>query len=97
MTSGADGQQPAQDNDRDIDTLSFEEAFQRLGEMAASLEDGGLTLNEATTRYEQGMSLVRHCNKLLDEAEVKITHLKDSYVKESYTAPSAHQDLFEEA
>ena len=59
--------------------LSFEEAFQRLNEMAESLDDGGLSLADATARYEEGMNLVRRCNQLLDEAELKITNLKDSF------------------
>ena len=89
--SDVDGQEPAQDQEQDINSLSFEDAFRRLGEMAGSLEEGGLTLAEATTRYEQGMSLVRHCNKLLDEAELKITDLKDAYA-----VSQSGQDLPEE-
>ena len=95
MTSDTHGQQATQVNNQDVDTLSFEEAFQQLGEMAASLEDGGLTLAEATARYEQGMSLVRHCNKLLDEAELKITDLKDSYATAD-TGQDLDQELTEE-
>ena len=89
--SDTDGHEPAQDYDRNIDSLSFEDAFRRLGEMATSLEDGGLTLAEGTARYEEGMNLVRRCNKLLDEAELKITDLKDSYA-----ASRTGQDLAEE-
>ncbi|PKB73361.1 MAG: exodeoxyribonuclease VII small subunit [SAR202 cluster bacterium Io17-Chloro-G7] len=63
----------------DLNSLTFEEAFGRLGEMASSLEEGGLTLADATARYEQGMSLVRRCNQLLEQAELKITNLKESY------------------
>ena len=63
----------------DIDSLSFEDAFQRLGETVESLEGGGLTMAEATARYEEGMSLVRRCNQLLNEAELKVTELKDNY------------------
>jgi len=62
-----------------LDSLTFEDAFALLSEMASSLEEGGLTLTGATARYEQGMSLVRHCNQLLEQAELKITTLKDSY------------------
>ena len=64
----------------DVDSLSFEEAFLRLNEMAQSLEDGGLSLNDATARFAEGMDLVRRCNQLLDEAELKITTLKDGIV-----------------
>lgn len=72
----------------EVSSLSFEEAFRRLSEMAESLEDGGLTLADATARYEEGMSLLRRCNQLLDEAELKITNLRDAYA-----APAADQDF----
>ena len=64
---------------QNVESLSFEEAFRRLSEMAESLEQGGLTLSEATARYEEGMSLVRRCNQLLNEAELKISNLKDAH------------------
>ena len=73
-----------------VESLSFEEAFRRLSEMAESLEQGGLTLSEATARYEEGMSLVRHCNQLLNEAELKISNLKDAH------ADSQIEDLSEQ-
>ena len=59
--------------------LSFEDAFRQLAEIAEGMEKGGLTLAEATARFEQGMKLVQHCNHLLDKAELEITQLKDSY------------------
>ncbi|MCH2504880.1 MAG: exodeoxyribonuclease VII small subunit [Dehalococcoidia bacterium] len=73
----ADTKEPQ--SQKDLGPLSFEEAFQRLNEMAESLDDGGLSLADATARYEEGMNLVRRCNQLLDEAELKITNLKDSF------------------
>ena len=63
----------------DPDSLTFEEAFRKLSEMAESLEQGGLSLADATARYAEGMSLVQLCNRLLDEAELKITTLKDAH------------------
>jgi exodeoxyribonuclease VII small subunit len=58
---------------------SFEGSFARLHEMAEQLEAGGLTLAEATSRFEEGMKLVQHCNELLNNAELKITELKEAY------------------
>ena len=58
---------------------SFEHSFERLSEMAEQLEAGGLTLAEATNRFEEGMRLVQFCNQLLNDAELKITELKESY------------------
>ncbi len=63
----------------DLKTLAFEEAFRRLNETAEALESGGLPLAQATALYEQGMALVQKCNQLLNEAELKITELKESY------------------
>ena len=72
----------------DQNPLTFEEAFRTLSEMADSLEQGGLTLAEATAKYAEGMSLVKLCNRLLDEAELKITTLKDAYA----ASPGAPDD-----
>ena len=59
--------------------LEFEGAFRKLAEIAERLEAGGLTLAEATARYEEGMRLVQHCNQLLDSAELEITTLRENY------------------
>ena len=61
------------------ESASFEDSFARLNEMAEQLEAGGLTLAEATSRFEEGMKLVQHCNELLNNAELKITELKEAY------------------
>ena len=63
----------------DAETPSFEDSFHRLSEMAEQLEAGGLTLAEATSRFEEGMKLVQFCNELLNNAELKITELKETY------------------
>ena len=73
-----------------VDSLSFEEAFRRLGDMAESLEQGGLTLADATARYQEGMDLVRRCNQLLNEAELKISSLQDVH------APTQDEDTWDQ-
>ena len=65
--------------DGETESTSFEDSFHRLTEMAEQLEAGGLTLAEATSRFEEGMNLVQRCNELLNNAELKITELKESY------------------
>lgn len=69
------GYHPASDDQH----LSFEDAFRQLAEIAEGMEKGGLTLAEATARFEQGMKLVQHCNHLLDTAELDITQLRENY------------------
>ena len=71
--SNANGD-PANNND-----LSFEEAFGRLEETAHSLEEGGLSLSEATRLFEEGMRLARICNEILGSAELRITRLQTAF------------------
>ena len=77
--------------------FSFEEAFDRLGETVQALESGGLTLESATNLYEDGMQLVKLCNRLLSEAELKVTQLKDVYSERpAHTAPDGFPSVEEE-
>ena len=71
----------------DVRPLSFEDAFRQLADIAEGMEKGGLTLAEATARFEQGMKLVQHCNHLLDTAELEITQLRESYQRPAASAP----------
>ena len=64
---------------KEAENLSFEDSFLRLSEMAELLEAGGLTLAEATARFEEGMKLVQSCNDMLNNAELKITELKETH------------------
>ncbi len=59
--------------------LSFEEAFQRLGKLVEKMESGGLTLEQATSLYEDGLKLAQICSTKLDEAELKITKLNAAF------------------
>ena len=82
----------------DLESLSFEEAFRQLGEMVESLENGGLPLTQATDRYQQGMELVRRCNQLLNEAQLKITQLREDDEDPTVASNGSdwEEDIFEE-
>ena len=54
---------------------SFEEALRRLEEIAEQLEGGDLSLDDALAAFEEGISLVGLCRRLLDRAEKKIQRL----------------------
>lgn len=62
----------------DQQALSFEAAFTRLGEVAETLEAGGLPLAQAAELYEQGMGLARRCSQLLEETELKIAEVREN-------------------
>ena len=72
--------------------LSFEDAFDRLSDTVKALESGGLTLDKATQLYEEGMKLVKLCNKLLNETELRITNLKDALPDQDlFTSPEEEE------
>lgn len=61
-----------------LKNLSFEEAFAQLDEAVGKLEDGGLSLEESIAVFERAMALVNHCQKELDQAELKVSKLSPS-------------------
>jgi exodeoxyribonuclease VII small subunit len=58
-----------------IDDLTFEQAFAELEENVHKLEAGGLTIEEGMALFERGQALAAHCNRQLDEAELKIKQI----------------------
>jgi exodeoxyribonuclease VII small subunit len=57
------------------DGASFEKDLERLEEIVAGLEEGGLPLEESLKQFEEGVALVRQCEKTLKAAERKIDML----------------------
>ncbi len=56
----------------EIDTLSFEEALGALEETVALLEAGDMTLEESLALFERGQRLSTHCNRLLEQADLRV-------------------------
>ena len=61
---------------KDLEKLSFEQAFGELEATVQRLEGGDLTLDEAIALYERGMGLARRCNDTLDAAELRVQQLE---------------------
>jgi exodeoxyribonuclease VII small subunit len=57
----------------------FEALYKHLEETVARLEQGNLTLEESIGLYEEGMKLARRCQELLQQAELRITRLQESF------------------
>ena len=57
----------------------FERMYARLEESVQKLEQGGLSLEQSIALYEEGMQLAKQCQERLDEAELKITKLRESF------------------
>jgi exodeoxyribonuclease VII small subunit len=58
-----------------METLSFEEAFERLEATITALQGGKLPLDQALQQYQEGMKLAQYCNELLQQAELTIQQL----------------------
>lgn len=63
---------------------SFEKNMSNLENLVTELEKGDLNLDESIAKFEEGIKISKECNKILEEAEKKITILleKDGDVKE---------------
>ena len=71
------------DNDRSgqggtNDTLSFEQALERLETLVEKLEEGAIPLEESLAAYVEGTRLVRHCLACLERAETVIRELTET-------------------
>lgn len=51
---------------------SFEQSFGRLQEVVQKLSEGNLTLQEALSSFEEGMTLADLCTRMLDEAQLRV-------------------------
>ena len=54
---------------------SFEEQMENLEKIVGELEKGDLNLDDSVEKFEEGMKISKECNKILQEAEKKITML----------------------
>ena len=65
-------------------TNNFEEKIELLEKVVNDLEKGDMSLDESLIKFEEGMNLSKECNKMLEDAEKKITILleKDGEIEE---------------
>jgi exodeoxyribonuclease VII small subunit len=56
-------------------TETYEQKIEKLRQIIEKIEDGNTSLDESLRLYEQGAALVKQCETLLNEAEVRITTL----------------------
>ena len=51
---------------------SLEESLSEITQLIEKMEHGELTLEQSLTHFEHGITLVKHCQKVLEEAEQKV-------------------------
>ena len=69
-------------NEKEVKDINFEDAMKRPEVIAQELAREGVKLEDALTLYEEGVGLVRECNKILENTERKIKMLQLSVTGE---------------
>ena len=58
------------------DNPSYESLYTRMQAIVAQLEAGELPLEQALALYEEGVSVAAACQRLLDQAELRIHEIQ---------------------
>ncbi len=58
--------------------LSFEKALERLEGLVEAMEGGGIPLDQLVAKFEEGTELLRHCQRKLGDAELKVEKLRQA-------------------
>lgn len=61
-----------------VEKLTYEEALAELEQITSQLETSQKSLEETLSNYERGQALAKHCNDLLDQAELKLKTLSSN-------------------
>ena len=58
------------------ETVNFESKLQNAKKILETLMNPDITLSDSVKAYEQGMKELSEAQKILEEAEIKITQIK---------------------
>jgi len=61
----------------DVENLSFEQSIENLTNIVDKIETGQVSLAESLSQYEKGMELIKHCRKILLDAEKRIEKIAE--------------------
>jgi exodeoxyribonuclease VII small subunit len=67
----------------DISKLSFEDAIKTLTDIVTKIEQGQIPLEQSLDQYEKGMSLIKHCRSILQDAEKRIDNISRQQATDS--------------
>ena len=76
--------------------VNFEESMDRLSEIVDLMEKGGLDLDEMIKLFEEGVSLSKECDKILDTAESKIEKITKNVSEPEEVITTTLFDVIEE-
>ena len=91
MTDGADGQ-PSAGPPKGSETLSYEQARDKLAAVVKRLEAGGLTLEQSLELWERGERLATVCGEWLDGARARLAAAMAARDDDARKAEAADDD-----
>ncbi len=71
--------------------LTFEESLSRLQEISEVLENPDVELEESIKLYEEGIKLSKICYSKLENAELKVTQLKNELDEELHNSQGSEE------
>lgn len=74
---------------------NLETSLNEITQLIDGMERGELSLEQSLDHFERGVSLVKHCQKILQEAEQKVTMLVQKNGKDNL-APYGDDDANDE-
>lgn len=71
---------------------SLEESLGEITTLIEKMENGELTLEQSLSDFERGITLIKHCQKVLSEAEQKVQILIQQNQQEELTTYGDDED-----
>lgn len=72
---------------------SLEESLTEISQLVDKMEHSELTLEQSLAHFERGIHLVKHCQKILQEAEQKVQVLMQNNNQETLVAYTEEDKL----
>ena len=79
-----------------VEDLAFDDALAELQRTVAELEAGGQPLEEALTLHERGAALIDRCDRLLNDAQLRLEQLVSRAGGTLETRPVAPDEAIDE-
>jgi exodeoxyribonuclease VII small subunit len=71
---------------KEVVKLNYEQAYQELQSIVNLLDEGRQSLEDTLKLFERGQALARHCENLLNQAQLKVRQVTGDEDKEDKDA-----------
>jgi exodeoxyribonuclease VII small subunit len=76
--------------------ISFEQAIEDLTGIVNKIETGQVSLADSLEQYEKGMAMIKHCRRILLDAEKRIEQISGNEEQEETDEDDADADETED-